>query len=226
MPKTPHSSLKATQSLPWGERLASLARRDVARYAARPVIPSASADDHRFSASASRQSIATWPFTLILTSGPPVRPTRAAGTPAARAFASTDAALVGRDADDDARRRFAEQRRGQTIDPAVRRRFRNLDLRADAARSRSNTRPARRPGRLRRSHAPIAPAPCAGEVDEEMLQRPLARQVERRRHAAHHAMHGLQVLAAAQFAEILAEQHHVETRIRKGTRQTSSTRPQ
>ena len=47
----------------------------------------------------------------------------------------------------------------------------------------------------------------SASVDEQRLQRALGVEIERRRHAAHQTVHDLQVLAAAELAAALAEQH-------------------
>ena len=54
---------------------------------------------------------------------------------------------------------------------------------------------------------------AANQVDEQRLQRPLAREIQRRRHTAHQPVHRLQVFAAAKFAEVVAEQNDVEPRL-------------
>ena len=48
--------------------------------------------------------------------------------------------------------------------------------------------------------------PCAAAVVRQRDQRALALQIERRRQTPHQAMDGLQVFAAAELAEALAEQ--------------------
>ena len=48
----------------------------------------------------------------------------------------------------------------------------------------------------------------ANQLDDQRLQRRLALEIQRRRPARDHAVHGREVFAAAELAKIIAQQHH------------------
>ena len=113
------------------------------------------------------------------------------------------------DRHDDARRRFAEQRAPTSIDRrrARRRPASTSTLGADAARVEAafgeRHRQAAVRAVVRRSNA----AARRASATSSSCSARFARQIERRRHAAHQIVHDLQVLAAAELAAALAEQH-------------------
>ena len=135
-------------------------------------------------------------------------PTTRAGTPAAAARASTAVDVRRADRDDHARRRLAEQRRGhcsaapcRATRTAVNRHVDADAARVEAALGQRHRQPAVR-AVVRRPHAAARrPASTSSACSARS-----AAEVERRRHAAHQAVHDLQVLAAAELAAPLAEQ--------------------
>ena len=77
-------------------------------------------------------------------------------------------------------------------------------------RSRSSIPPARPPSPPSAQSCADRIEPSRRQIDEQPLQRALARQIQRRRHAAHQPVHRLEILAAAELAEVVAEQDDVE----------------
>ena len=150
---------------------------------------------------------------------PPVRPMRAAGTPAAARRRQHRAAFARVDADDDARRRLAEERRRQS-DRRRRRTARRRNRRRPrrCRRCRSSTPPASPRSRLRRNRAPIESAPSP---PDRRSSRCSARS--RARSSAggtprSEPVDRLQILAAAELAEVVAEQDDRRARPRKHAR--------
>ena len=142
MPKTPHSSLNLSIFTCGGPHLTACAFAadavglgcdDYLLVKATPLAAQTSARSPSTSsfALADRQSIAPAPPTAIRIAVPPTRPTSAAGTPAAAARASTAVTLLRRGRHDDARRRFAEQRR-RVVDRRVSGHVDAADRRLDA----------------------------------------------------------------------------------------------
>ena len=166
-----------------------------------------------------RTQRATRPSTDRRIRVPPTRPITRAGTPSRAARRQQSCACAGaptRPLATRTRRRASARRRtcrGIRARPARRRPRRG--------RRRSSTRPASPPARPRRSRAPTRSDPACATADQHPLQRRLARQIERRRHATHQTVHDLQVLAAAQLAVVLAEQDRPR-RPRRGMRRRTT----
>ena len=142
---------------------------------------------------------------------PPVWPMTRAGTPAAAACAHDLRHVLRCHRDDHARRRLAEQRRsrvrarGSREPPGPRRsrRRRRSRGRVEAA-LRERDREAAVRAIVARSDQPRS----ASQPHEQVLQRALAIEIERGRHAAHQSCTSLQVFAPPKLATPLAEQHH------------------
>ena len=149
------------------------------------------------------------PATRSPSASPPVRPIdarRHAGLGRQRAAAL--ARSSGRDRHDDARGGLAEQRRDVSAPGASADDRRQVDVARRCRRCRSSTRPASPRGRRPSSRAPTEAARRRAAATSSALQRALARRG--RAPAARprtQAVHGLQVLAAAELAAVLAEQH-------------------
>ena len=123
--------------------------------------------------------------------------------PRARASSSSAPALFHRH--DDSRGRLTEERafRDESmIDP----RRAARQPRPRDRRCRSSIRPARRQGRLRRSRGPSSSRPSPMTSTRKRCSRRSAVEIELRRLAVDHAVEGVQVLAAAELTQVLAEQ--------------------
>ena len=194
MPKTPHSSLNLSNMFVQATRLREVPldrRRPHALGLVHRHV------DHDRAADRDPQPVAAG---LADDARRHARRRRALAAPSSRRSGATD--TTTRDAD-------SPNSAAATFDAASRddRRRRRSTPRRRCRRCRSSTRRASPPGRRPNSRAPTASSRSSASVDEQRLQRALGVEIQRRRHAAHQVVHDLQVLAAAELAAALAEQH-------------------